>query len=423
MPTLARLRLGQCALWLLVAIAWVASFSEKHSAAQSPRDFQQQRFRLVREEILAAGIQNPRVLEALRQTPRHEFVPAKMRPYAYFDTALPIGNQQTISPPFVVAFMTERLDPQPQDRVLEIGTGSGYQAAVLSHLVADVYTIEIVEPLARRARRTLRRLNYDNVHTRVGDGFAGWPEAAPFDKIIVTCSPEKVPQPLVDQLRDGGKMIVPVGERYQQNLYLLTKRGQELTTDALEATLFVPMTGRAEESRQRLPDPAHPALANGSFEQRVGESSAPTGWHYLRQATMIRDPAAAADGAHYLEFRNREPGRGSMALQGFAVDGRHVAQLDVQFWVRATAIGPGPQREQWPFVIVTFYNDLRAVIGQQQLGPFMGTFDWREETAKIDVPLAAREAILRIGLLGATGVLGLDAFRLGAVDGKASKSR
>ena len=172
---------------------------------------------MVDKEIVAAGVTNERVIQAMRDTPRHEFVPANQRQYAYLDMALPIGNAQTISPPFIVASMTQEIDPQPTDRVLEIGTGSGYQAAVLSPLVKDVYTIEIVEPLGRRATRTLKRLGYKNVHTRVGDGYKGWPEAAPFDKIIVTCSPEKVPQPLVDQLREGGLMIVPVGERYQQN--------------------------------------------------------------------------------------------------------------------------------------------------------------------------------------------------------------
>ena len=200
--------------------------------------------------------------------------------------ALPIGNGQTISPPFVVASMTEAIDPQPNDRVLEIGTGSGYQAAVLSPLVKDVYTIEIVDDLSKRATRVLKRLHYDNVHTRSGDGYKGWPEAAPFDKIIVTCSPEKVPQPLVDQLREGGLMVVPVGERYQQTLYLMRKTKGELKSEALRATLFVPMTGTAEEQRKVKPDPAKPQIINGSFEETTktadGDDEA-TGWHYQRQ--------------------------------------------------------------------------------------------------------------------------------------------
>jgi protein-L-isoaspartate(D-aspartate) O-methyltransferase len=173
-------------------------------AFQAPGAFEKAREQMVAEAIVGAGIKNPRVIEAMRRTPRHEFVPPEQRHLAYYDMALPIGFGQTISPPFVVALMTEALDPQPTDRVLEVGTGSGYQAAVLSPLVKEVYTIEIVEPLARRAAETLARLGYKNVFVKAGDGYLGWPEKAPFDKIIVTCSPEEVPQPLVDQLAEGG---------------------------------------------------------------------------------------------------------------------------------------------------------------------------------------------------------------------------
>ncbi len=259
------------------------------TSAQSLRDWKRLAGEMVDKEIVAAGVTNKRVVRAMRDTPRHEFVPANQRQFAYYDMALPIGNSQTISPPFIVASMTEAIDPQPGDRVLEIGTGSGYQAAILSPLVRDVYTIEIVEPLSRRATRTLKRLRYDNVHTRAGDGYLGWPEVAPFDKIIVTCSPEKVPQPLVDQLRDDGLMIIPVGERYQQTLYLMRKVDGELKSEALRPTLFVPMTGEAEEKREVKPDPLNPQIVNGSFEEvRRGEegNQEPAGWHYQRQLTL-----------------------------------------------------------------------------------------------------------------------------------------
>ncbi|NJD06429.1 MAG: protein-L-isoaspartate(D-aspartate) O-methyltransferase [Methylococcaceae bacterium] len=194
-------------------------------------------------------ISHPGVLRAMAKVPRHEFVPVPLRDAAYDDRPLPIGHGQTISQPYVVAFMTEKLNPKPTDRVLEIGTGSGYQAAVLSGLVAQVYSIEIVEPLAERARRDLERLGYRNVKIRQGDGYQGWPEQAPFDAVIVTAAPDHVPQPLVDQLREGGRMIVPVGIAGDQTLYLFTKRAGELEQRAVLPVLFVPMTGPGVDKR------------------------------------------------------------------------------------------------------------------------------------------------------------------------------
>lgn len=401
---------------LMIVLATVAA--PAIAEAQSLRDWRKLADEMVDEEIVAAGVTNERVIRAMRETPRHEFVPANQRRYAYYDMALPIGNAQTISPPFIVASMTEAIDPQPTDRVLEIGTGSGYQAAVLSPLVKDVYTIEIVEPLAERATRTLKRLKYDNVHTRAGDGYKGWEEAAPFDKIIVTCSPEEVPQPLVDQLREGGTMVIPVGERYQQTLYLLRKEGGELKKEALRATLFVPMTGAAEERRIVKPDPKNPQIANGGFEETAenedGEKQ-PTGWHYQRQLTLETE-ASAPEGGQFATFANEEPGRGSHALQGFAIDGREVSQLQIDFWARGKDIRPGARADEWPRIVVTFYDERRAAVGESASPPFVGTFDWREGSAVVAVPLRAREAILRIGLLGAVGELSLDDVRVRAVD-------
>jgi protein-L-isoaspartate(D-aspartate) O-methyltransferase len=197
---------------------------------------------MIREQIVARGISAPRVLEAMARVPRHEFVPADRRKEAYEDWPLPIGHGQTISQPYIVAFMTEALDPKPRDRVLEIGTGSGYQAAVLSGLVAEVYTMEIVEPLARRAEADLKRLGYSNVRVRAGDGYLGWPEAAPFDAIIVTCAPDQVPQTLVDQLHVGGRMIIPVGSQWgAQDLILLRKTPIGLERQSVLPVRFVPM--------------------------------------------------------------------------------------------------------------------------------------------------------------------------------------
>lgn len=217
--------------------------------ASDPNDYSSLRQRMVREQIAAPGrsVTDAKVLAAMRTVPRHEFVPEVERPLAYQDRPLPIGFGQTISQPYIVALMTEKLALRPTDRVLEIGTGSGYQAAVLAEIVPEVYTIEIIEPLARRATADLVRLGYTNVFVRVGDGYQGWPEAAPFDAIIVTCAPEHVPPPLVEQLRDGGRMIIPVGGGLDQQLILLRKQGGRLQQTAVIPVRFVPMTGAAQE--------------------------------------------------------------------------------------------------------------------------------------------------------------------------------
>jgi protein-L-isoaspartate(D-aspartate) O-methyltransferase len=210
-------------------------------------DFADARRRMVEEQIAARGIAHPKVLAAMASIPRHEFVPEDQRGEAYTDQPLPIGAGQTISQPYIVAYMTEQIAPKPEDRVLEIGTGSGYQAAVLARLVREVYSIEIVESLGRRAKQDLARLGFANVQVKIGDGYAGWPEAAPFDVIIVTCAPEHVPEPLVQQLKEGGRMIIPVGGRNQaQELYLMDKRQGKLHQRAVLPVRFVPMTGRAE---------------------------------------------------------------------------------------------------------------------------------------------------------------------------------
>ena len=206
--------------------------------------FVAERKRMVEEQLTAPGrdIKDRRVLDAMATVPRHEFVPKALWNAAYWDEPLPIGYGQTISQPFIVAFMTEQLDPKPSDRVLEIGTGSGYQAAVLSRLVAEVYTIEIIEPLAKRASADLTRLGFNNVKVLAGDGYKGWPEYAPFDAIIVTCAPDHIPPPLVEQLRDGGRMIIPVGPPENQQLYLLQKHGAKVEQQAILPVRFVPMT-------------------------------------------------------------------------------------------------------------------------------------------------------------------------------------
>ena len=202
-----------------------------------------ERARMVETQVRARGIVDERVLNAMRQVPRHEFVPDDQRRFAYQDTPLPIGHDQTISQPYIVGYMTEALSPATSDRVLEIGTGSGYQAAVLSPLVKEIFTIEIVEALATRARTTLEALGYKNVHVRHGNGYLGWPEAAPFDKIIVTAAPEEMPQALVDQLAIGGVLIAPVGRGFQV-LTIVRKTEKGIVTRETLPVRFVPMVGK-----------------------------------------------------------------------------------------------------------------------------------------------------------------------------------
>jgi len=201
---------------------------------------------MVRSQLVAGGINNPDVLQAMSEVPRHEFVPLALRSNAYADGPLPIGHGQTISQPFVVARMTEALELSKGDTVLEVGTGSGYQAAVLGKIAREVYTIEIVPELAESAKSTLGRLGAENVHVRLGDGYLGWPEKAPFDAIIVTCAPEQVPEPLLAQLKDGGRLVIPIGKAGGiQELILLRKKNGQIHREKMLDVRFVPMTGSA----------------------------------------------------------------------------------------------------------------------------------------------------------------------------------
>ncbi|RJP20412.1 MAG: protein-L-isoaspartate(D-aspartate) O-methyltransferase [Candidatus Abyssobacteria bacterium SURF_5] len=196
-------------------------------------------------EIHAQGVSDPKVLAAMRKVPRHEFVPKRFRAAAYDNRPLPIGLDQTISQPYIVGYMTQALGLEGGEKVLEIGTGSGYQAAVLAEIAGQVYTIEILESLARDAERTLARLGYRNVHVKAGDGYQGWPEHAPFDAIIVTAAPDHIPQPLVEQLKENGRMVIPVGSLYQR-IIILTK-GPDGVTEQMDLPVrFVPMTGEAQ---------------------------------------------------------------------------------------------------------------------------------------------------------------------------------
>ena len=204
-----------------------------------------ERDRMVDTQIEARGIRDPRVLEAMRTVPRHRFVPPALQDQAYADTPLPIGSSQTISQPYIVAYMTEALRLPPGAVVLEIGTGSGYQAAVLAAVAREVYSIEIVPELAERSAQALAELGYDNIHLRTGDGYRGWPEAAPFDGIMVTAAPDHVPPALVEQLAVGARLVIPVG-RFAQDMRIVTRTADGSVSETTIPVRFVPMTGEAE---------------------------------------------------------------------------------------------------------------------------------------------------------------------------------
>ncbi len=379
------------------------------------------RNKLVENRVATAGVTDARVLQSIRDTPRHQFIPRQLWDQAYYDMALPIGDSQTISSPFIVAHMTEVLQCQASDVVLEIGTGSGYQAAVLSPLVKHVYTIEIVEPLGKKAAATLERLGYENVSSKVGDGFLGWPEAAPFDKIIVTCSPESVPQPLIDQLKEGGRMVIPVGQRYQQTLYLMEKRDGKIVRHSLRPTLFVPMTGEAENNRKLLPDPDNPRFINGTFDEAVEPEARPAlandssaaaataqeipGWYYGRQFALASQSQGAGN---FVRFENETPGRDSHLLQGMSLDGRAIPRITLSGRVRTNNVSSAGRPDTLPVLAISFYDEQRRELGTFWMGPFTGTKDWTRHSRAYRVPPSTREAIIRIGLFGATGTADFD---------------
>ena len=228
---------------------WIISFTIASLIfAQNDKDYEELREAMVKTQIESRGVKDEDVLSVMRDVPRHLFIDESLWPKAYSDGPLPIGHGQTISQPYIVAFMTELLRPDTHHMVLEIGTGSGYQAAVLAKLVHHVYTIEIVPELGRNAKAALKRLGYDNISVRVGDGYKGWPEEEPFDRIIVTAAPEKVPEALLDQLKPGGRMVLPVGPRWWgQDLLVIEKneRGKVVRKNTIPVR-FVPMIRQKE---------------------------------------------------------------------------------------------------------------------------------------------------------------------------------
>lgn len=232
-------------LVLLMAATSMPAYSQE-------RSYPNQRRMMVEEQIMSRGVTDPGVVEAMREVPRHAFVPDPLRDQSYVDGPLAIGSGQTISQPYIVALMTSLLELDGSEKILEIGTGSGYQAAVLSRLAREVYTIEIREELGEKAESTLTDLGYDNVHVRIGDGYQGWPEEAPFDGIMVTAAPGEIPEPLIGQLKQGAKLVIPVGDFFQ-DLLVLTKTDDGVERREIIPVRFVPMIGEVEKQKSQKP--------------------------------------------------------------------------------------------------------------------------------------------------------------------------
>ena len=407
--------LSRLQLLAIICVTILFAVHVDFAQAQSEAEFAKQRKTMVEYAVRRAGVKDPRVLKAMNDTPRHQFVPKPIRgTRSYLDAGVPIGEAQTISSPFIVAYMTQELEPQPTDKVLEIGTGSGYQAAVLSPLVKEVYSIEIVESLGKTAAKVLQKLKYKNVFTKIGDGYLGWQEHAPFDKIIVTCSPESIPQPLIDQLKEGGTIVVPMGERHQQTLYLMEKQNGKMVRKALRPTLFVPMTGEAEDQRQVKPDPENPALVNGDFEAGLNKQGFAKGWYYQRQMTL--EKSSTSDGGSYIKFSNDVPGQLSQLMQGFAIDGRKVPLLEFRMDFGCENVVQGNSKFDLPTATISFYDQEREYLSIYTIGPFKNTEQKKTYFRNLRVPVAAREAIVRVGLFGATGTASFDNVQIKKVE-------
>jgi protein-L-isoaspartate(D-aspartate) O-methyltransferase len=428
---------------LIIPILWggLARATDLTSDAK----YTERRKELVERVLIPGGIRDEKVLQAVSNTQRHLFVPEAVREDAYLDRSLPIGEHQTISSPFIVALMTEILETQPTDRVLEIGTGSGYQAAILSPLVDKVYTIEIVAELQDRTTKLLHELGYKNIFTKTGDGYRGWPEHAPFDKIIVTCSPDSIPQPLVDQLREGGSMVIPVGERYQQMLRRLRKSNGKMVSDFERPTQFVPMTGVAESQRRDRPDGSKPRILNGDFEEllvlkpankeasvetpkqattsdamQVGPVGTGTNryvphWYYEFGAAIAKD-AKSPVGEHFVEFTNTKAGDPSMLLQGMPLDGRLVSKVRLSGWAMTRGVRLSSNFNEQPFIVLQYFDENRKHSGYHWLGPFLGDTPWKQVEGEFAIPVECRDAIVMIGLFGAEGTAGFDGLEIEVVE-------
>lgn len=396
---------------LLLAIGSIAQAPALH-AQSNAQNIANARRRMVAEEIQPHGIQDARLLDAMREVPREQFLPLNKRSVAYLNIAITFGEGHVMLPPLVTAHMIEQLEPKYSDKVLVVGTGTGYSSALLSRITNKVYTVEIDRATAATAEETFKRVKYDNISLKVGDGFEGWKEHAPFQKIIVECSPENVPQPLLEQLDEGGLLLIPIGVDFDQTMHLYKKVNGELSSISAWPTLLVPMKGRAEELKSSSDQPRVPAINNGGFEELLeGTKDVPVGWSYLRQGRVIEDNLSP-EGKRCLQFTNETPGNAAMALQAFPVDGKTTSEITLSFRVMGKEIRPGQTRQQLPRVEVTFFDEKRRPVGGDWVGGWYMNFDWVKKDRRFTVPRLAKFAIVQLTMEGATGEIRFDDIRL-----------
>lgn len=411
MPNLKSMQNIRNLVAMALSLMWLLSVQPV--AAQSGlRELLEARRRMVSEEIEAQGIENERLLEAMREVPREQFLPLPKRKLAYLNVVVTFGDGQVILPPLVTAHLIEQLNPQKNDKVLVIGAGSGYSTALLSRMCREVDAVEIDPAIAKTAEEVFARLKFTNIKMRVGDGFEGWKEHAPYQRIIVECSPENVPQPLVDQLAEGGVLLVPVGDEFDQTMHLCQKENGKLTTLSLWPTLLLPMKGKAEELRSQSATPRDPALLNGGFEELVPSTKdVPASWAYVRQGRAIAD-SSCPEGSNSLSFINVTPGVAATALQAFPVDGKKISELAIACKIWGKEVRPGQNRQQLPRVEVRFFDEKRRLVGGDWMGGWNMTFDWVKKDHVFAVPRQAKFAVIRIGLGGAVGEIRFDDFKL-----------
>lgn len=371
--------------------------------------------KMVEREILPQHEwEDPIVLSAIMRTARDRFVPASYKKTAFRDLAVPLGRSRYQQAPSLLAYMTEELDVRPDEKVLHIGTGSGYYTAVLSLLAKEVYTVELDETLGNRASQTFEKLAYTNIYTKIADGYDGWEEHAPFDRIVFTCSPETVPEPLVKQLREGGVMIVPLGEPFRQVLYRCKKKGEELQKEFLLPYPFELMEGEAQSRRQTKPDPERPELSNGHFE-RFHENGEPYGWFSMTNA-IVREVPDAPEGRHFLKLEvnsfSSDEARFARAEQSFALEGKNVSRLHLEAFLRGDRLETLSARNvrASASMILLCYDESDRLLQRYDLAPVSGSFDWKAFQCEISVPKKTKKATLILTLSDRTGTLEFDAL-------------